>query len=364
MRFLHTSDWQLGLKARFVPGDRGARLRLERFRVVERIAALARETECQAVVVAGDVFDDNAVGPDTLQQTRDALSEFSPIPVLLLPGNHDAATAGNALERLKSEAHGLEHVHLLMTRDPLEVGGATFYPAPLERRHTLDDPCALLPARQEGEGIRVALAHGGVRDFSESTETPNRIDLAEVASKGFDYLALGDWHGAIRLGPRAWYSGTPEGTRFQEKDPGKVLIVEIKEAGAEPKVEQRSVAKAVWLRSRREVSSQEDLNALESWLSTLPDKSWTLLEVRLEGSLSLAGRSRLEALLASAQESFLYLRVDDEALATRPDDLDLELLDRAGFVGRAAGRLSQEGGREAQDALLLLHRLLAEVGSE
>lgn len=364
MRLLHTSDWQLGLKARFVPGDRGARLRLERFRVVERIAALAQESKCQAVVVAGDVFDDNAVGPGTLQQTRDALSQFSPIPVLLLPGNHDAATAGNALERLQPEAHGLDHVHLLLTRDPLEIGAATFYPAPLERRHTLDDPCALLPSRRDGEGIRVAIAHGGVRDFSEGTETPNRIDLAAVANKGFDYLALGDWHGTIRLGPRAWYSGTPEGTRFQEKDPGKVLLVEIREAGAEPKVEERLVAKARWLRSRREVSRSEDLDDLETWFRGLPDKSWTLIEVKLEGSLSLAQRSRLDALLASAEESLLFLRVDDEALVTRPDDLDLELLERAGFVGRAAARLSQEGSREAQDALLLLHRLLAEMGDE
>ena len=60
-RFLHTADWQLGLKLSFIPGDRGARARNERFETVRRIAKLANERKVQAVFVAGDVFDDNLV---------------------------------------------------------------------------------------------------------------------------------------------------------------------------------------------------------------------------------------------------------------------------------------------------------------
>ncbi|MCB1054800.1 MAG: DNA repair exonuclease, partial [Acidobacteria bacterium] len=189
-KFLHTADWQLGQKLRRIGGDRGARLRLERFETVRRIARLAHERKVEAVVVAGDVFDDNAVGDATLQAARDALAVFRPIPVLLLPGNHDAATPDGALERLAPVEHGLDHVHTLLTAEPLRCGGATFHPCPLRRRHSADDPTRHLPARGADEGVRVAVAHGGVLDFGETTETPNRIDADAVLGRGFDYLAL------------------------------------------------------------------------------------------------------------------------------------------------------------------------------
>ena len=40
-RFLHTADWQLGLRLNYVPGDHGASLRRQRFQTVERIAEVA-----------------------------------------------------------------------------------------------------------------------------------------------------------------------------------------------------------------------------------------------------------------------------------------------------------------------------------
>ena len=104
-------------------------------------------------------------------------------------------------------------------------------------------------------GIRIAMAHGGVIDFAQSaeSETPNLIDAGRVLAAGFDYLALGDWHGLFRYGPRVWYPGAHEPTRFKEADPGHVLIVEIDGPGAEPKVTPLKVAQTHWLTLRREL---------------------------------------------------------------------------------------------------------------
>lgn len=386
-RFLHTADWQLGLKLRRIGGDRGARLRLERFETVRRIAALAREREVEAVVVAGDVFDDNAVGAPTLQAARDALAAFRPIPVLLLPGNHDAATPDSALARLAPASHGLEHVRPLLEAEPVMIGDATFFPCPLRRRHSPEDPTRALPRRGEGEGVRVALAHGGVLDFGESTETPNRIDAPAVLERGFDYLALGDWHGLFSLGPRVWYPGTPEPTRFEEKDPGYVLVVEIDGPGATPRVEPVAVARSRWLRRRETLGDDASVDALERWLRALDERSWTLLRLEVDGSLSLAARSRLDAVLDAAAGELLHLRLIDRGLAVRPSDEDLAALRVEGFVGRAAEALRSLAARgpaviegssiglepvgtseavdtsdatEATDALRLLYRFLAE----
>src|ERR1700760_4148663 len=148
VRFIHTADWQLGLKLRYLQPERAAQLRLIRFQTVRAIAALARGRHADFVLVAGDVLDDNALGRDNLQQTTDALRSFGDLPVGLLPGNHDAATADSALMRPERPPAG----KVLAERTPVRVGDSLIYPCPLMRRHEMDDPTRWLTAREPGDG--------------------------------------------------------------------------------------------------------------------------------------------------------------------------------------------------------------------
>ena len=182
MRFIHTADWQLGLKLRYVQAEKAAHLRLLRFQTVRAIAKLACELRVDGVLVAGDVLDDNALGRDSLQLAADALRSFGDIPVGLLPGNHDALTADSALLRLELPSN----VRLLGTREPVRIGDALVYPCPLLHRHERDDPTEWLPARAPGDPVRIAVAHGGVIEFerADDIETPNLIDANRVLAKG------------------------------------------------------------------------------------------------------------------------------------------------------------------------------------
>jgi DNA repair exonuclease SbcCD nuclease subunit len=268
MKFIHTADWQLGLKLRYVTGDSGAEARLRRFDAVRRIAEIAKDRKVHAVLVAGDVFDDNAVGNDTIQAASDALKTFAPIPVILLPGNHDPASANSALRRLD----GLAHVIIADSADPIAVGdAAAVFPCPLTQRHESTDPTTVLEERGGDRRIRIALAHGGLVEFSENTETPNKIDFQRVLDHGFDYLALGDWHGTLNFGDRVWYSGTHEPTRFKEKDPGNILLVDIAETGAKPAVEKIPVAYNRWISQPR--MSSPSRTGLATLKSAVPPSS-------------------------------------------------------------------------------------------
>ena len=71
----------------------------------------------------------------------------------------------------------------------------------------------------------------------DALAVPNLIDAFGLLDKGYDYVALGDWHGVLQLGDRIWYSGAPEATRFKERDPGFGLVVDIAAPGAKPVVE-------------------------------------------------------------------------------------------------------------------------------
>jgi hypothetical protein len=356
LRFLHTADWQLGLKLAFVAGDAGAVARFQRFEVVRRLAQVAKERAVDAVVVAGDVFDDNAVGPDSIQRARDALAAFAPLPVLLLPGNHDAATPDCVLARL----HAGPHVHPLLDDEPFALKNARFHPCPLRRRHERDDPTRALPKREPGDPILVAVAHGALIDFTEGLESKNVIDWRRVLAAGYDYLALGDWHGTLSFDPRVWYSGAPEATRFKEKRPGSALLVEIDGPGEAPRVEEIPVARTRWIEQRFDLAADDDVGLVERFFAGLAEPSMTLVSLELAGHLSLGGRARLQAELARAGGALMHLRVEDGALHDRPSEEDLRTLAVDGFVGRAAEALRADGSAAAEDALRLLHRFVVE----
>ena len=88
VRFLLTADVQLGMRATDVP-EVAAEVRQARFEALRRVVALAKEEAVAFVVVAGDLFQDNQVSAETAYQATAILAEAAPIPVHVLPGNHD-----------------------------------------------------------------------------------------------------------------------------------------------------------------------------------------------------------------------------------------------------------------------------------
>ena len=376
-RFIHTADWQIGLRAHHVPGDHGAAVRLARYDTVKRIAEVARHAEADFAVVAGDVFEHHALDREPLQQAFEALRAF-PCEVFLLPGNHDPYTP-DALYRSdwwKRECP--PHVKVLGRRQPVDVavGPATLLPCPLLERHSHDPTAWLGPSVGPSDRIRVGVAHGGVSEIlqklvaDEEAEFHNDIPIGLSERARLDYLALGDWHGQVRVNERTWYSGTPEPTRFKERDPGNVLLVEIDRTRAAPKVSPHRVARFTWLRLACTLNTAENVAALERQLDELPGRSETLVELTLEGRLDLALRARVEhEILDRYRGIFPHLRVRDEKLFVRLTDQDIDRLPHDGWIGQVVDRLRKgidgrtpEECQEALQALSEIHLRTASAG--
>jgi hypothetical protein len=199
-RFIHTADWQVGKPFGNVAGDSGAELRTQRIRTVQRIAELAAQRGVDAVLVAGDAFDSNEVS----ERTMEALKPFAG-PWVFLPGNHDAALAHSVWTRARGL--GLPPNIVIADRpEPLALGGATVLPAPLRRRREVSDQTDWFDGAPSPEGsCRIGLAHGSIANrLPGQGDAANEIrdDRAERAR--LCYLALGDWHGALRIAPRTW----------------------------------------------------------------------------------------------------------------------------------------------------------------
>ena len=75
MKFLHTADWQIGMRAAHV-GAAGVRVREARLEAARRVIETGREAGVEFVVVCGDTFEDNGVDRVLVQKIVDILAGF------------------------------------------------------------------------------------------------------------------------------------------------------------------------------------------------------------------------------------------------------------------------------------------------
>ena len=139
-RFLHTADWQIGRQYSQFPPDDGVPLAEARLEAVATIARLATEHAVDAVLVAGDVFDAQAVSERTIRRLFAQLAGFAG-PWLMIPGNHDAALAESVWTCARRIGAVPPNVHLALEPGVIDFAALGFVAlaAPLTQRHTYND---------------------------------------------------------------------------------------------------------------------------------------------------------------------------------------------------------------------------------
>ncbi|REF34695.1 metallophosphoesterase family protein [Thermasporomyces composti] len=371
VRFVHSSDWQLGMVRHFLGPEAQARYGQARIDAIERIGALAGEVAAAFVVVAGDVFDANQVDRHVVLRTCEALRAV-PCPVLLLPGNHDSLEPGTVWTSSTLTTHLPSHVDVLSDSEPRRpTPGVEVVGFPWRTRRALTDPlAAVADLDPPADGlIRVVVGHGQVDSLAPDVDEPALIRLAPVERAIHEgrlhYLALGDRHSTTEVGTtgRIWYSGTPEPTRPEEERPGEVLVVEL--AGGERQactVTPTRVGTWRLLSHVVEVDGDDDLDQLAGWLDDQPDKTRTVVRLGVRGTLSVAGLTRLETLLDAYEEVFAAVQRWGRHwdVGVFPDDAALDELPVTGPARAALEELriaTGAGDAEAANALALLHRL-------
>ncbi|MDE1990146.1 MAG: DNA repair exonuclease [Betaproteobacteria bacterium] len=226
MRFIHTADWQIGTQFGQFTAEEAAHLTDARLETVRNIAKFAAARNADAVLVAGDVFDQQTVSETVIRRLFTALASYTGL-WFLLPGNHDAALTESIWTRAQRIGCVPSNVRLLLQPEviPLDELKAALLCAPLTQRNTYEDTTAFFDHAQTPEGyLRIGLAHGSVSGLlQEGIDSANPIAQTRAETARLDYLALGDWHGEYQVNDRIRYSGTPEQDRFRGNAPGYVL---------------------------------------------------------------------------------------------------------------------------------------------
>jgi DNA repair exonuclease SbcCD nuclease subunit len=371
MKFLHTADWQLGKPfAGTKDPQKRAILQNERFAVINRIGDKVRETNAEFVVVAGDLFDSPSVTKPTVSAACSAIGAIG-VPVYVIPGNHDHGGPGSLWiqDFFLRECRQLSpNLTVLLNPEPVELPSAVLFPCPLLRRHEIVDPTVWLRATGDleerfGDKPRIVIAHGSVLDFdfpSDQTDSEgnNILNLNELEQDSFDYMALGDWHGAKRVSAKAWYSGTPEFDRFAKgegNNPGNVLVVEAAR-GVAPRVDSLPIGGIGWHEVDFTFADDSGLDRLRELVDAKVGNrvNRDLLRLRLSGPLGMGAMIQLDRMIEAWSSRLIRIKLENGTVIT-PSAAEMDgLSGRTGdpLVSRVASKLLElASGTDEQAAV-------------
>jgi hypothetical protein len=293
------------------------------------------------------------------------MKPFADIHWHLLPGNHDPHRPEGVWDRVAQL--GLpSNIHLHLTPTPFALDDdAYLLPAPLLRKSELDDISTWMDAAVTPPGAaRIGLAHGSVVNFGNGGEATNPIDPARITKAHLDYLALGDWHRTLQVGPAIWYAGTPEPDRVGGQEQGTALLVEIAGPGSPPSVSPLVTGAYRWITRAERLDDEGALADLDQRLRSEPDLSHLILRLRIEGRMPLAAHAAFQRQMEDFGAAVFHLDLDQTALTARPTQADLEAIDFDGVLRRSADRLRSviedsaagpELRRRAEEALVELY---------
>ena len=198
IKLLHAADLHLDSPFSGLSPEQAAARRKEQRELPAKLAELCRIHGCDALLLAGDVFDGESVAPETVEALLAAFAAC-PCPVFLAPGNHDPLSAASPYRTERWPVN----VHIFASRAIL--------PVELPEQHCRVFGAGFESAYESGllggfsapqDGwVNVMVLHG---DALNPNSPYNAVTKEQIAASGLRYLALGHIHqasGLLRAGP-------------------------------------------------------------------------------------------------------------------------------------------------------------------
>lgn len=235
--FLAAADLHLGRPIASLPESMRSDARtLGPFGAFERLIDLAVKEEVDAVLLAGDVVDDDGAYFEVFAALQDAARKLDGIPMLAIAGNHDA----NVLPRLADAIDGLTLLGKGGTWQSHTVhagtGGVEILGWSFPDTHCRTSPFETPPPKSTGR--RIAMLHGDV-DTPGSVYAP--FTAANLREHAADAWLLGHVHN-----PSHQRLATPTPTGYL----GSACGLDPSEAGPRGAWLVRCDSQGVWLEHR------------------------------------------------------------------------------------------------------------------
>ena len=309
MKIIHTGDIHLGSSMKHMPPDKAKLRKTELLDTFRQLVSYAKQNDITAVVIAGDLFDDNRVSRQLKREVFQIISSAQPVGFFYVSGNHDDEfDYEDVLPQnffLFSKNHGWQSYNFA---ENVTLTG-------LDAKY-MDEKKWNGLALQEDRFHIVAL-HG---DVTGNERNATYIPLRQLQNKHIDYLALGHIHkptlAAKRLDGRGIYRycGCLEGRGFDECGQRGFFLLEIQNGRL---ISERfiSLSKRVVVEARVDISACEGYYDVErvtaETLQQVPQGS--IVKIVLCGRHQAGLRKDITLLQARCEEKFFFVRVEDQS---------------------------------------------------
>jgi DNA repair protein SbcD/Mre11 len=184
---------------------------------IHSVEAAALHHDVDAVLLVGDLFDHGRIPPATFEAVFEHLATF-PVPVVLMPGNHDVHDDTSLYVRY-ADVLGASGVHFLDDPDGRSIslldGSVRIWGRAMEVHEPAFRPLVGAPeGRPDDDAWYVVLGHGHhVGDEpAERSMRSSPITADDIRATRADYVGLGHWHVTTDVSTAevpAWYCGSP-----------------------------------------------------------------------------------------------------------------------------------------------------------
>lgn len=233
MRFIHTADVHLH------PGYP------ERLETLKKVCGMAREQGCNALLIAGDLFDRDPAALELRSRVRE-LFDSCDFEVFIIAGNHDEACYVPGFDygqRVKMA--GGEMLEVWQTVSGIRILGLPFQRGRRAAQWLVDvipeekTPTILLTHTSFFHDKWLAICRKLEEHERDGEAGGNDFPLFErdLNGKCIAYVALGHWHQPtdppLRIGETfVAYGGSPYPLAADEVGPRKVVLVELQDKEA------------------------------------------------------------------------------------------------------------------------------------
>lgn len=291
MKFIHTADLHLGspfLGLKEMPTPLWEKVKTATQQALEEMVSTAISKQVDFFLISGDVYDSDhpsirAVDFFIRQCQRLASAK---IPVYLIYGNHDHQEVVNATglpANVYVFSNQIETKYLtLADQTKVAVTGFSY-----QKRWVEENMVKHYPHREPDVDWQIGLLHGAQQQ-QDQHYAPFR--LAELATKNYDYWALGHihHHQLIENNPLVVYPGSLQGQQPNEEGSHGYYLVESQ--GHRLVTRFIPVAPIEWYTVSIKVPKTDDLNEFEQELSQqvtakLNSDKFCLVRLQLMGKL-------------------------------------------------------------------------------
>ena len=336
MKIIHTGDIHIGSALRSLPPEKAALRKREIFEGFAALTRYAKENGVSAVIIAGDLFDENGVAPHSKKETLACIAAANPVRFFYVSGNHDSDAA--FVGELPPNLFIFSHDH-------------GWYSYDLGENITLTGADARNFAQAFSSPLRLPQNKYNIVTLHGEKDIP----FSYLIDKNIDYLALGHIHKpmpkAEKLDYRGVYRycGCPEARGFDEAGARGFFLLEIR-SGMLVSEKFLSLAKRMVVELRVDITACQTYADVERAVlnSVAQISPADVVKVVLCGNPHAELIKDTTLLCERLCEKFFFAKVEDVSRPyVNPHAFENDLTERGEFV-REVGRYEMNEDFRAQ----------------